>query len=105
EWLSDEQNKKLLEHLLSLGIIIKNSTSIKGVLSGQTFLFTGTMSIARDEAENMVRQNGGKILSSVSSNLNYLVVGENPGSKIAKAQNIKSIKVINDKEFLKLIKK
>ncbi|MDQ5970364.1 MAG: ligase, partial [Patescibacteria group bacterium] len=40
EWLSDEQNKKLLEHLLSLGIIIKNSTSIKGVLSGQTFLFT-----------------------------------------------------------------
>lgn len=103
EWLADEQNKKLLEHLLSLGIIIKNSTSIKGVLSGQTFLFTGTMSIARDEAENMVRQNGGKVLSSVSSNLNYLVVGENPGSKIAKAQNIKSIKVINDKEFLKLI--
>lgn len=104
EWLSDEQNKKLLEHLLSLGIIIKNSTSIKGILSGQTFLFTGTMSIARDEAENIVRQNGGKILSSVSSNLNYLVVGENPGSKIVKAQNIKSIKVINDKEFLKLIK-
>lgn len=104
EWLGDEQNEKLLEHLLSLGIVIKNSSSQKGSLSGQTFLFTGTMSIARDEAENMVRQNGGKILSSVSSNLNYLVVGENPGSKMTKAQSIKSIKIISDQEFIKLIK-
>ncbi len=105
EWFCDEQNKKLLEHLLSLGIVIKNYTSIKGKLSAQTFLFTGTMSIARDMLENMVRQNGGKILSSVSKNLNYLVAGDNPGSKLSKAQNIPSIKIINDQEFLKLIKK
>lgn len=103
EWFDDEQNKKLIKHLLSLGVTIKNSISTRGFLSGQTFLFTGTMSIARDTLENMVRQNGGKILSSVSKNLNYLVVGDNPGSKLSKAQNIPSIKIINDHEFLKLI--
>ncbi len=105
DWFQDENNKKLLKHLFSLGVVIKKSSMATGVLAGQTFLFTGTMSISRDEAENIVRQNGGKILSSVSNNLNYLVAGDNPGSKLDKARNIKSIKIINYQELLKLIKK
>ncbi|MFA6252930.1 MAG: NAD-dependent DNA ligase LigA [Patescibacteria group bacterium] len=104
EWFADEQNKKLLQHLWSLGVSIKNIDKIKGQLAGQTFLFTGTISMARDEAEALVRQNGGKILSSVSQNLDYLVAGSEAGSKLKKAKEFKSIKIINEQEFIELIK-
>ena len=73
-------------------------------LEGQTFLFTGTlMHMKRNEAEEMVEKNGGKLLSGVSSKLNYLVVGEDAGSKLEKAKKITSIKVLSEKEFLQLI--
>ncbi len=51
----------------------------------------------------MVEKNGGKILGSVSSKLNYLVVGEDAGSKLDKAKKITSIKVISEEEFLKMV--
>jgi len=51
----------------------------------------------------MAEDNGGKLLSSVSANLNYLVTGESAGSKLDKAKKIKSIKIINEDEFLKMI--
>jgi DNA ligase (NAD+) len=73
-------------------------------LKGKTFLFTGTLSsLTRSEAKNLVEKKGGKVLSSISSNLDYLVVGENPGSKLAKARE-KNITIINEKEFLDLIR-
>jgi DNA ligase (NAD+) len=69
-------------------------------------LFTGTLpTLKRDEAEELVEQNGGKILGSVSSKLNYLVVGEDAGSKLEKAKKISSIKIVNEAEFLHLIRK
>ncbi len=104
EWFADQQNKKLLQHLWSLGVNIKNVEKNQGHLAGQTFLFTGTISMARDEAEALVRQNGGKILSSVSQNLDYLVAGSEAGSKLKKAKEFKNIKIINEQEFIKLIK-
>ncbi|HEY0612267.1 MAG TPA: BRCT domain-containing protein, partial [Chitinophaga sp.] len=75
-----------------------------GSLDGQTFLFTGTLSkLKRSEAEEMVEQQGGKILSGVSSKLNYLVVGEDAGSKLEKAKKINTIKVLTEDEFIKMI--
>ena len=68
-------------------------------LFGKTFLFTGTLSIPRQNAEKLVEDNGGIIVSSVSNKLNYLICGENPGSKINKAKTIKTIKIISEKEF------
>lgn len=103
EWFNDEQNKKLLVQLWQAGVQVKPAVKVSGALSGKTFLFTGSLDLDRDEAEELVRKNGAKILSNVSKNLDYLVLGENPGSKLAKAQSIKSIKIINEKEFLKLI--
>ena len=77
-----------------------------GNLNGLTFLFTGTLpTLKRSEAEEMVEQNGGQILSGVSSKLNYLVVGEDAGSKLEKAKKIKTVKIISENEFLKLIGK
>ncbi len=75
-----------------------------GKLSGQTFLFTGTLpTLKRNDAEKLAEDNGGKLLSSVSSNLNYLVTGDSAGSKLEKAKKIKTIKIIDEQDFLKMI--
>jgi DNA ligase (NAD+) len=75
-------------------------------LKGQSFLFTGTLTkLKRSEAEEMVEQNGGTIVSGVSSKLNYLVVGEDAGSKLEKAKKINTVKIISEDQFLKMINK
>ena len=90
-----------------LGLKLKNDKKdlvTGGNLSGQTFLFTGTLpTLKRSDAEAMVESNGGKLLSSVSANLTYLVAGEEAGSKLEKAKKITSIKIITEAEFLSLI--
>jgi DNA ligase (NAD+) len=100
-------NIKMLHELEGLGLNLKNNRSAKvegGNLDGQTFLFTGTLiKLKRSEAEEMVEKNGGKLLSGVSSKLNYLIVGEDAGSKLEKAKKIPSIKVLSEQEFLNLI--
>ena len=74
-----------------------------GNLQGQTFLFTGSLSkLKRSEAEEMVEQIGGKIVSGVSSKLNYLVVGEDAGSKLEKAKKIATIRIISEDQFLEM---
>jgi DNA ligase (NAD+) len=99
----------MIRLLESLGLQLKNEKkefSSGGNLDGQTFLFTGTMAkLKRSEAEEMVEQNGGKLLSGVSSKLNYLVVGEDAGSKLEKAKKINSIKIISEDQFLKILGK
>jgi DNA ligase (NAD+) len=59
--------------------------------------------LKRSAAEKMAEENGGKLLSSVSNNLNFLVVGESAGSKLDKAKKIKTIKIINEEDFLNMI--
>lgn len=78
----------------------------KPKIQDQTFLFTGTLiEFTRDEAEALVEANGGKVLSGVSAKLNYLVVGEDAGSKLAKAKALKTVSIITEKEFLKMVSK
>ncbi|MEJ7679677.1 MAG: BRCT domain-containing protein [Segetibacter sp.] len=82
----------------------KNKAVPEGGLHGQTFLFTGTLNkLKRSEAEEIVEQHGGKILASVSSKLNYLVVGEDAGSKFEKAKKINTVKIISEDDFLELV--
>jgi len=52
----------------------------------------------------MVEKNGGQLLSGVNNKLNYLVVGEDAGSKLDKAKKIKTITILNEEEFLKIVK-
>ena len=83
----------------------KSRSASGGNLTGQTFLFTGTLEkLKRSEAEAQVEQQGGTIVNGVSSKLNYLVVGEDAGSKLEKAKKITSIRVLTEEEFLQLIK-
>jgi len=106
-FFSNKNNLDMLSHLENSGLQLKNKKNeIKGVenLIGQTFLFTGTLpTLKRSEAEAMVENNGGQIVSGVSTKLNYLVVGEDAGSKLEKAKKINSVKIISEAEFLKLV--
>jgi DNA ligase (NAD+) len=98
---------QLLKELESLGLNLESHKSkpvAGGNLDGQTFLFTGTLTrLKRSEAEEAVEKNGGKLLSGVSSKLNYLVVGDDAGSKLEKAKKITSIKILTEDEFIQLI--
>ncbi len=107
EFFQNKDNILLLEELESLGIQLKNEKkelTERGRLEGQTFLFTGSLpTLKRADAELMVEKNGGKIVTGVSSKLNYLVVGEDAGSKLEKAKKINSVKIISEDEFLKML--
>ncbi|MBC7535784.1 MAG: NAD-dependent DNA ligase LigA [Ferruginibacter sp.] len=106
EFFQNNDNLQLLKKLDSLGIKMEKQEAALsgGNLTGQTFLFTGTLTqLKRNVAEEAVETNGGKILSGVSSKLNYLVVGEDAGSKLEKAKKIPGIKIISEEEFLKLL--
>ncbi|HET9746695.1 MAG TPA: NAD-dependent DNA ligase LigA [Chitinophagaceae bacterium] len=103
----NKDNIKMVQQLEKLGLKLKNDKkeyATGGNLAGQSFLFTGTLpTLKRSEAESMVEANGGQVLGGVSSKLNYLVVGEDAGSKLEKAKKINSIKIISEAEFLKMI--
>ncbi len=72
-------------------------------LTGKTILFTGTLSKPRQEFEKQAEEAGAKLLSAVSKNLNYLVVGEKAGSKLEKAQKL-GVQTLTEQEFLDLLK-
>ena len=106
QYFHEEKNILLIKQLEALGLnmIQTNATAVDGNLSGLNFLFTGTLTqLKRSDAEAMVEARGGHILSGVSSKLNYLVVGEDAGSKLEKAKKIASIKIITEAEFISLI--
>lgn len=106
-YFAEEKNIALIQELEALGLnmIQTNATAVDGNLSGLNFLFTGTLTqLKRSEAEGMVEARGGHILSGVSSKLNYLVVGEDAGSKLEKAKKIASIKIISEADFIELVK-
>ncbi|MFT4154441.1 NAD-dependent DNA ligase LigA [Parafilimonas sp.] len=105
----NDDNLQILKRLQELGLNMKNtkkqSSAENNTLHEQTFLFTGTLNkLKRSEAEELVEKYGGKIVSGVSSKLNYLVVGEDAGSKLEKAKKINTIKIISEDEFLALIR-
>ncbi|MDN3659262.1 NAD-dependent DNA ligase LigA [Ferruginibacter paludis] len=104
----DAENLHMLRKLEQLGISLKNQKKQVIVtdtpLAGQTFLFTGTLNrLKRSDAEEKVEENGGKLVSGVSSKLNYLVVGDDAGSKLEKAKKIQTIKIISEEEFIKML--
>ncbi|PIR02400.1 MAG: NAD-dependent DNA ligase LigA [Candidatus Nealsonbacteria bacterium CG_4_9_14_0_2_um_filter_37_38] len=103
-WFRDKKNLKLIKDLLKAGVKIIFPQKIKTQLKRKTFVFTGALkTMARDEAENEVRAFGGAVSSSVSKETDYVVVGESPGSKTEKAKKL-GVKIISEKEFLKMIK-
>lgn len=107
QFFHNPDNLAMLKELKELGLnlqSLKSAAPAGGNLNGQTFLFTGTLSrLKRSDAEEQVEKSGGKLLSGVSSKLNYLVVGEDAGSKLEKAKKIPSIRILTEDEFIKLV--
>ena len=107
EFFHNEVNLEMLKKLEELGVVLQHSKKeslSENNLDGLTFLFTGTLpTLKRTDAEQMVEEHGGKILSGVSSKLDYLVAGEAAGSKLEKAKKISTIKIISEAEFLKIV--
>ena len=89
EWLKNDRIVRDVRALLECGLVFeKTSRAAEGPLSGLSFVVTGTLPVKRDEAKDFIEKNGGKILSGVSSKLSYLVVGDDPGSKVDKATSL-----------------
>lgn len=107
QFFHNEKNLSLLQELEGLGLNLRNEKeklNDTGTLTGQTFLFTGSLKkLKRSEAEAMVEKSGGSVLSGVSSKLNYLIVGEDAGSKLEKAKKISTIQIIDEDQFLAMI--
>ncbi|NOZ92950.1 NAD-dependent DNA ligase LigA [bacterium 3DAC] len=93
---------EVIDKLQKAGVKLKEEQK-EGKLSGKTFVFTGSLkSMSRTEAADAVRSLGGRVASSVSKKVDYVVVGENPGSKYDKALKL-GVRIINEDEFLRLI--
>lgn len=105
DFFADEYNKEEIQRLFDCGVEIKetNVNLDNQILSGKTFVLTGTLSKPREEFEKIIEDLGGKTSSSVSRNTNFVLAGENAGSKLLKAKEL-NIKIINEKEFLEMIK-
>ena len=104
-WFGNPLNLKLVEKLRAQGLRFSYELRRESeTLAGKTFLLTGSLdNYDRKTMEELIRRHGGRIVSGVSTSLNYLVVGAKPGSKLAKAQKLPSVKIISEIELLELI--
>jgi DNA ligase (NAD+) len=105
EFFSESANRKLIDHLRDVGVNMEEERKApKGSkFAGMTFVFTGTLARrSREEAEALVADQGGKAGSSVSKKTNYVVVGEDPGSKFDKAKGL-GVAILDEAGFEKLL--
>ncbi len=109
EFFRDEENNHMVDRLLKTGITFVDSEEaeikekLPPILQGKTFLFTGALkSMTREKAKELVLSLGGKVSDSVSRNVDYVVVGEAPGSKYQKAIQL-NLKILKEEEFLELV--
>lgn len=106
EWFSDTKNQELLRSFQSEGIVIgmlekKDQKDLH--FSGMTFVLTGELvSFTRDDLKAIIKEKGGSVSSTVSRNTDYVVVGENPGSKYKKAKEL-GVRILEEKGLKKLL--
>ena len=104
-FFADENNNKFVDELLSRGIEIKVEEVKTGVFSGKTVVLTGSLSsYKRGKASELIVERGGKMAESVSKNVNLVIVGEDAGSKLSKAQKL-GIEIWDEKRFLEELEK
>jgi DNA ligase (NAD+) len=106
DYFHNKQNLDVIDKLLAAGVSPSSpQEKSSAILANKTFVITGSLeSLTRSQAEQLIKDNGGKVSSSVSQNTSFLIAGKDAGSKLDKAQEL-NIKIINEDEFLKLIDK
>lgn len=105
EYFKDQENLQEIQNLIDVGVEIKNPSprDFSSPIAGKKFVLTGTLpSLSRTQASELILQNGGEVSGSVSKNIDYLLLGENPGSKYAKAQQL-NIKIISEQDLFNMI--
>lgn len=109
QWFKIPANQTLIDRLQAAGLTFStqtnssNATSNSQNLAGKTFVITGVLpTLKRKEAEDLIKQAGGKVSSSVSAKTDYLVVGEDVGSKLEKAEKL-GIKQLSEAELLEML--
>ncbi len=104
-FFQDDKNRKTISRMLDAGVVIEYKKEGRKPLLGLTFVFTGALkNMGREEARKRVESLGGKTVSSVSKKIDYVVLGEEAGSKVDKARSL-DLKIISEEEFLSLIQK
>ncbi len=103
-WFHREANQQLLMKLEKVGVkLVPFNRNLNPKIAGKSFVVTGTLEkMSRDEAKDMIRRAGGKVQASVSKATDYLVCGENPGSKLDNAKKLE-VAVLDEKDFLKMV--
>ncbi|WP_294655478.1 NAD-dependent DNA ligase LigA [uncultured Fusobacterium sp.] len=108
DFFRDSENIQLIEVLRGYGLqfaqeVKEEQSSEERIFEGKTFLFTGTLkNFKREEIKEEIEKLGGKNLSAVSKNLDYLIIGEKAGSKLKKAQELGTVKILTEDEFLEI---
>jgi DNA ligase (NAD+) len=103
-WFADEHNRGLIDKLRERGVRMADPEPepvAEGPLTGQTLVLTGGLAqLSREEATRLAEEAGGKVTSGVSKKTDFVVAGESPGSKLAKAEQL-GVEVIDEEEFLR----
>jgi DNA ligase (NAD+) len=113
QWFAAERNQRLVAKLAQAGVRVAEAphtgmqvataTADGGALAGKSFVITGTLpTLSRNEAKALIQEHGGRVTGSVSSKTDYLLCGDKPGSKLAKAQQL-GVPVIDEAALRSLI--
>jgi DNA ligase (NAD+) len=106
DFFGEVRNRELIEKLREAGLQFKSEVKhgkVLGALAGKTFVITGTLpTLKREEAKELIEQAGGKVAGSVSSKTNFLIAGEDAGSKLTKAQEL-GVEVIGEEDLLQML--
>ena len=107
QFFDSTENLRTIEELQECGVTWPESDALQdsstGVLRGHTLVVTGALAgMTRDEARELVRRAGGRVTGSVSKNTDYLVVGTNPGRKLAKAREL-GVEVLTEEQLISLV--
>jgi DNA ligase (NAD+) len=107
KFFASDYGKQTVKRMAKLGIRptsqLKRTSSSSSLIAGRTFVLTGTLpTLKRDEASVLIREAGGNVTGSVSKNTDFLLAGEEAGSKLDKAKEL-GVKILSEKEFLDLL--
>jgi DNA ligase (NAD+) len=107
EWFADEDNRRLVEELRGLGLVLEadeGDRPVEGPLTGSQYVITGTLeSFTREEARAALEAKGAKVSDNVSKKTTGVIVGESPGSKAAKAQSL-GVAILNEDDLRALLR-
>jgi DNA ligase (NAD+) len=103
-FFATEENRELIDKLREVGVKLKEDVKTEYLLlKGKKFVFTGGLkTLTRSKASDLIKEKGGIITSSVGKDLDYIVVGEKPGSKYGKAKKL-GVTLLNEEEFIELV--